>query len=121
MLTTIPPEWPLRVLSSFLARSFRRTLHAHHESQIVKAISASENLAVAERTWAILRDEGAVIEEAVDDDDDPANEKAAGEAHGAVEKVALGLHLDEKVGLHGYDVGAEDGGGGDSESVIDFA
>ena len=118
MLTTIPPEWPLRVLSSFLARSFRRTLHAHHESQIVKAISASENLAVAERTWAILRDEGAVIEEAVDDDDDPADEKAGGE-HGAVEKVALGLHLDEKVGLHGYDVGAEDGGGG--ESVIDFA
>ena len=88
VLATVPPEWPLRVLSSFLARSFRRTLHAHHEAQLVKAVAASENLAVAERTWAVLRAEGAVIEEAVDDDDEKGDEE-----------TALGVSLDEKAAL----------------------
>lgn len=97
VLTTIPPEWPLRVLSTFLSRSFRRTLHQHHESQLIKAISASENLAVAERTWAVLRDEGALVEEAIDDGSDGGVE--AGEKV-SPEEGALGLHLNEKLGLH---------------------
>ncbi|GJE85460.1 hypothetical protein PsYK624_015390 [Phanerochaete sordida] len=92
VLATVPPEWPLRVLSSFLARSFRRSLHAHHEALLVKAVAASENLAVAERTWAVLREEGAVIEEAVDGDDD-VGEKVDGDG------VGLGVSLDEKAGL----------------------
>lgn len=97
MLTTIPAEWPLRVMSSFLSRSFRRTLHDHHESQLVKAISASENLAVGERTWAVLREEGAVIEEPVEGDEDGG---AGGDEGGLAEKVGLALQLNEKVGLH---------------------
>ena len=63
VISLIPPEWPLRVLSTFLTRSFRRTLHTHHEGQIVKAISAGENLAVTERSWLVLREQGAMIEE----------------------------------------------------------
>jgi hypothetical protein len=33
-------------MSSILARSFRRTLHAQHEGQLVKSIAMSENLKV---------------------------------------------------------------------------
>lgn len=94
VLRTLPPEWPLHVLSSLLARSFRRTLHAHHEAQLVKALAASENRAVVERTWLVLREEGAVVEEADDDDDGPDGEEKVGE------KEQLGLGLSEKVGLH---------------------
>ncbi|EKM58173.1 uncharacterized protein PHACADRAFT_252272 [Phanerochaete carnosa HHB-10118-sp] len=109
VLATIPSEWPLRVLSSFLARSLRRTLHARHEGQLVKAIATSENLAVAERTWLVLREEGAVIEEAMDgdgDDDGSADEKGG--------ESGLGLSLDEKAEL----VRPAQGGG--EAPVVDF-
>ncbi|KAI0948169.1 hypothetical protein AcW1_009756 [Taiwanofungus camphoratus] len=103
VISLIPPEWPLRILSTFLARSFRRTLHAKHEGQIVKAISAGENLAVAERTWLVLREQGAIIEEAVDDGEDDGaaldNEK--------LNEKGLAASFDEKVSLRGYDLAAE--------------
>lgn len=95
MLSLIPAEWPLKVLSSFLERSFRRALHSKHEGQIVKAIASSENLAVAESTWLTLREQGAIVEEAVDgDDEDTENEKA-----GPEKALGLGLELDEKSAL----------------------
>lgn len=112
MLTTIPAEWPLRVMSSFLSRSFRRTLHDHHESQLVKAISASENLAVADRTWRILREEGAVIEEPVEGDNDEGVD--GGAEGGLAEKVGLALQLNEKVGLH------DDDAHGTGDAVVDL-
>jgi hypothetical protein len=46
VISLVPPNWSLNVLSSFLARSLRRTLHARHEGQIVKSISAGQNLEV---------------------------------------------------------------------------
>ena len=70
MLALIPPDWPLRLLSSFVTRSLRRSLHARHEGQLVKAISASENLAVADAAWRVLREQGAMLEEALDGEDD---------------------------------------------------
>ena len=99
----IPPEWPLRVLSTFVTRSLRRTLHARHEGQIVKAISAGQNLAVADRTWAVIREQGALVEEPASDDD--------ADADGGEKGTELGLELgeriegepasfNEKVGLH---------------------
>ncbi|THH00928.1 hypothetical protein EW026_g1677 [Hermanssonia centrifuga] len=100
----IPSEWPVQFLSSFVSRSLRRTLHARHEGQIVKAISASQNLAVSEETWQIIREQGAVVEEAVDDDDDDGE---VVDEKGLAEKVGLALQLNEKAGLHGYD--ADDG------------
>lgn len=42
-------------MSSFLARSFRRTLHARHEGQIIKAISAGQNLEVSYTPFMIFR------------------------------------------------------------------
>ena len=46
VIPLVPPDWPINVMSSFLARSFRHTLHARHEGQIVKAISSGQNLQV---------------------------------------------------------------------------
>ncbi len=70
----------------------------------MKAISASQNLAVSEETWQIIREQGAVVEEAVDDDDDDGE---VVDEKGLAEKVGLALQLNEKAGLHGYD--ADDG------------
>ena len=96
VLPTIPSSWPLRTLSTFLSRSFRRTLHAHHESLLIKAIASCENLEVSERTWEVVREQGAIVEEAVETEDDESV------AEGLHEKVGgLGLELDEKVGLRG--------------------
>ena len=101
MLALIPPDWPLRLLSSFVTRSLRRSLHARHEGQLVKAISASENLAVADATWRVLREQGAMFEEALDGDEDGEDVDEKGG-----EKVGLALDLEgsaqenEKVGLH---------------------
>ena len=94
MIQTIPSAWPLQTLSTFLSRSFRRTLHVHHESLLVKAIASCENLEVSDRTWEVLREEGAIVEEAVETEDDEFV------AEGIHEKLGgLGLELNEKVGL----------------------
>lgn len=130
VITDVPPAWPLHVLSSFLSRSFRRTLHAHHEAQLVKALAASENLAVAEASWVVLREAGSIVEEeedsaATEDEDEVfEKEKVVGDVH--AEGGALRLSLDEKAGLRGsathlvpgaelrgYDVSDRDGGGDD--------
>ena len=89
VIAKIPPEWPLRVLSTFITRSFRRTLHARHEGQIVKAISQGQNLAVSEHAWLILREEGAVVEEPASDDEGQEGEET--------EEKKLGLELGERV------------------------
>ena len=102
-----------------MTRSLRRTLHARHEGQLVKAIAASQNLAVAEETWLVLREQGAMVEEAESDDELAENEKL-------VEKVGLALaarqdveeeHHDEKVGLH--ELRPEDVVGSDWEDGVD--
>ncbi|KAK0458932.1 uncharacterized protein EV420DRAFT_1541370 [Desarmillaria tabescens] len=69
VIPLVPPDWPLNTMSSFLARSFRRTLHQRHEGQIIKTISAAQNLEVKEKSWLILREEGMVVEELLEDDD----------------------------------------------------
>ena len=45
---------------------------------------------MAERTWLVLREQGAIIEEAVDDDE--------GDEH--VEEKGLPMSFDEKIALH---------------------
>jgi hypothetical protein len=80
VITSIPDEWPVASMSSFLTRSFRRTMHDKHEQQIKKNISMSQNLRVSrsppsciavsdldqvsEETWLVIREQGAVVEEA---------------------------------------------------------
>lgn len=78
VVTIVPPDWSLTVMSTFLARSFRALLHERHQNHIMKSINAGQNLRVKEESWPILRDEGMVVEEAADDEeptDDSENEK----------------------------------------------
>jgi vacuolar protein sorting-associated protein 3 len=112
------------VLSSFLSRSFRRSLHSHHELQLVKALAASENLAVAEASWSALRESGAMVEEEgeeeeKDESQENLDEKVVSALDGSEEAEGLGLSisLDEKSNLRnhvhdmdvqGYDVGGDD-------------
>ncbi|GLB39648.1 putative vacuolar sorting protein 39 domain 2 [Lyophyllum shimeji] len=93
VIPLVPPDWPLNLMSSFLARSFRRTLHARHEGKIVKTISAGQNLEVKDRTWLILREDGMIIEEAVSDEDDDGGggPESFDEKGGLAEKLALRL------------------------------
>ena len=85
---------------------------------LIKAISASQNLAVAEDTWLVLREQGAMVEEAMDGEDGEG-EDDGGEL---AEKVGLALSLNEKVGLHELHPEGEPGEGlpGEGETV-DFA
>lgn len=109
VISLIPPSWPLRVLSTFLTRSFRRTLHAAHEGAIVKAISAGENLAVTDAAWGVLREQGAMVEEPASDE-----EADEGPAEGAMEvEKGVPQSFDEKVTLG---VGAGAGAGEDDRT-----
>ena len=51
MLALVPPEWPLDVVSSFFQRSIRRQLHDKASGEIVKAISAGQNMEVSPTTF----------------------------------------------------------------------
>lgn len=51
----LPPEWPLDVVSSFIQRALRRQLHDQHTWQILKAISAGENMAISEEYLDAIR------------------------------------------------------------------
>ncbi|OSD05085.1 hypothetical protein PYCCODRAFT_1362718 [Trametes coccinea BRFM310] len=120
VISMIPPEWPLRILSTFVTRSLRRTLHAHHEGQIIKAISQGQNLAVAEQTWEVVRQEGAIIEEPLEDEDDTdVGEKLGLELGERVQGEPASFN--EKVALHSVDLphSGEDGEG--DVGVVDIS
>lgn len=48
----MPPEWPVDVVSSFFERSLRRQLHDRASWQVLKAISAGQNLETSEEYLA---------------------------------------------------------------------
>ncbi|KAG6334179.1 hypothetical protein ID866_4908 [Astraeus odoratus] len=91
IISIVPMTWPLCSVSSFLIRSLRHSLHTRHEGQIVKAISAGQNLEALDRSYVTLREEGAIIEEAVEGDDSGETEESFDEKSGLVEKVAMQL------------------------------
>jgi len=78
-LSVVPSDWPVNAMSIFLSGSLRRLLHSLHEGTIVKNLSAGQNLEVADQTWAIIREEGAVVEEALEDGDDRSSIEKVGE------------------------------------------
>jgi len=47
VLDTAPKEWPLEVITTFYKRSVRRQLHERAKWQILKSISAGQNLEVS--------------------------------------------------------------------------
>jgi len=79
VLQSVPPTWSLNVISTFLSRSLRRTLHAQHEGQIIKALAAGQNLVASDLAFETFREQGALIEEPAEDDEpeELINEKTA--------------------------------------------
>ncbi|KAH7907780.1 hypothetical protein BJ138DRAFT_1069820 [Hygrophoropsis aurantiaca] len=107
LLPTLPPAWPLSTLRTLLARSFRASLHARHEGMIVKGVCAGENLEVMYSSWPVLRDQGAIVEEAVDDsDEDDENDTVANEKAYMDEKTAAVLA--DRAGLQKMNVNVVD-------------
>jgi hypothetical protein len=124
IITMVPLDWPVNAVSTFLSRSLRRLLHSQHEGMIIKNLSAGQNLEasrptdprddrllmtpsqVADRTWAIIREEGAVVEEALEDGDSGSSLEKLDEGIEAVISPAgadVGTSFNEKSGgLHGY-------------------
>jgi len=72
VLSVVPSSWPLKHLSSFLARSLRRSLHARHEGMIIKAISAGQNLEASDEAYAYTLSQGALVEEPVEGEESGA-------------------------------------------------
>lgn len=91
VIPLVPPDWPLSSLSPFLTHSFRRTLHAKHEGQIIKAMCAAQNSKVFEGSYLVFREQGAIIEEADDDEDGDGEPESFNEKDGLAEKIALHL------------------------------
>ncbi|KDR79882.1 hypothetical protein GALMADRAFT_61975 [Galerina marginata CBS 339.88] len=120
VISLVPSKWPVNMMTSFLSRSFRRTLHIQQEGKIIKNISAGQNLEVKDRTWDVLREEGAIIEEEAEEDDDDDTEEEGGpqsfdEKVVLAEQVALHLvpALDEGVAKAAQDGSREHGMGVD--------
>ncbi|KAG1760429.1 hypothetical protein EDD22DRAFT_901244 [Suillus occidentalis] len=91
VIPLVPPDWPLSSLTPFLTHSFRRTLHAKHEGQIIKAMCAAQNSKVFEGSYLVFREQGAIIEEADDDEDGDGEPESFNEKDGLAEKIALHL------------------------------
>ncbi|KAG8895171.1 hypothetical protein FRB99_000733, partial [Tulasnella sp. 403] len=64
-----------------------RTLHEHHEGQIIKAISSGQNLQVSDAAYEAFREEGAMVEEPLDDGTTTTNTTADEEV--LIEKQAF--------------------------------
>ncbi|KAG9013429.1 hypothetical protein FRB90_006050 [Tulasnella sp. 427] len=66
VLDSVPSTWSLNVMSSFVSRSLRRTLHDHQEGLLIKAIASAQNLDISDMAFEAMREEGAMVEEALD-------------------------------------------------------
>jgi len=95
----VPLDWPVSLMSTFLARSFRRNLHVEYEGKIIKNISVGQNLETKLSTWPILREEGAIVEEEGEDEEYDPDEKSEGkgESRSFNEKAALEGKLEVEI------------------------
>ncbi|KAF4618694.1 hypothetical protein D9613_009798 [Agrocybe pediades] len=78
VISLVPSDWPVNMMTSFLSRSFRRTLHTQYEGKIVKNISAGQNLAVKDETWEPISEAGGWIEDEDESATESLSEKDAG-------------------------------------------
>ncbi|GAA5956387.1 hypothetical protein JCM21900_000171 [Sporobolomyces salmonicolor] len=62
VLPLLPDNYPLGLLSSFVARSLRRSLHARQEASLVKSLALGQNLVVSERMFELQAKLGGTVE-----------------------------------------------------------
>ena len=79
VLSTLPSRWPLRTLSLYLVRTLRTAANTSRERAIVKALATGQNLAVTDAAHEQLRAAGALIEEALDEEDNDVSAGVSGE------------------------------------------
>lgn len=63
VLSLIPDEWPVELVSGFLIHALRRIVRERSETMVVKALSGTENLKVNEALIDIMEKIGPFIEE----------------------------------------------------------
>ena len=71
MLSLVPNEWPLDVVSTFFKRGLRRELHKQSTSAILKSIAAGQNLQMSERYLDKVRRIPGRVEEATSEGPSP--------------------------------------------------
>ncbi|KAL8283319.1 hypothetical protein RQP46_005729 [Phenoliferia psychrophenolica] len=95
VLPTLPAHWPLALVSPFLERSLRRSLHIRQEAALLKGLALSQNMLVSERVGELQVRLGPTAQK-----DGPVAgvvvqlvEKKEKEGGGEVEDVELDLSL----------------------------
>lgn len=74
ILPSIPDDWPLPLMESFLIRNMRRTVHERYERKLVKALLQSQTLDTSLRYWEITESMGGLLAEEADDDSENGDE-----------------------------------------------
>ncbi|OXG40487.1 hypothetical protein C360_00255 [Cryptococcus neoformans Bt15] len=111
ILGSMPPSWPLNIVSPFFVHSIRRGTHKRWEGMVKKGVARGEFAKIEERWLEEMREIAPVVKE-VDPDsgagdsiwDEKIDEK---EEYAAVEKDEKGQQemLSEKMPLRGIDAG----------------
>ncbi|BGP09381.1 hypothetical protein JCM10049v2_005249 [Rhodotorula toruloides] len=74
VLSLVPDDYPVQVLSRYLSRSLRRSLHVQQECSILKSLALGQNLVLQERAFELQARLGPTLE---------AKDDTKGEAGGA--------------------------------------
>ncbi|KIM28040.1 hypothetical protein M408DRAFT_329694 [Serendipita vermifera MAFF 305830] len=100
IIPQVPAGWSLDLVSSFLHRSFRRSLHEVYEGQILKQLSAGQNLQTSELAFEAFAAAGAMVEESNGDERDEfreANREEESSSPAADELKELSSRIEEKL------------------------
>ncbi|GAA6028594.1 hypothetical protein JCM8097_007301 [Rhodosporidiobolus ruineniae] len=62
VLPLIPPTFPLHLLTPYLSRSLRRSLHSQQEANILKSLASAQNFAVSEAVYELQSRRGPVVD-----------------------------------------------------------
>lgn len=91
ILPSIPGEWKLNLMESFMIRSMRRSLHERYETKLMKALLQERTMETSLQYYELTESLGGTLaeEEGADDDSGGEDEQAA--------------VWDEKSGLRGED------------------
>lgn len=78
ILPSIPDNWPLPLMESFLIRSMRRNLHERYEEKLIKALLQGQMTDLSLRYYDIVEKLGGTLaEEASDDEGAEPDEKTS--------------------------------------------
>lgn len=96
ILPSIPDEWPLELMQSFVVRSMRRTLHVKHEAKLTKALWSGKSLEVEDRWYREMEAMGGVLAEEAENDSHAREEVVyleKGQDPDALDEKAVDLDL----------------------------